>query len=387
MDYKAAIHKFSTKPPGYEAARQRENQRRHRARVKSRITDLEAKLEETEARLDEALRRIEELTAEMQRLQSHTTQIPSLQIEQSGASVSPTSSYDSSQGRRGSSSNVTLFVSPQDLAPTNPPELSKNITPVTDTTPHEYNGKEQETGDNPNDDCVTLPPPNPGESTIRCREAYSMLKDRIMPEFDPEIVTEWLKPGFRRAVCPGDGCRVQTHVLHIMSASKSHANPLGHISMGVRDYAVSKAFYTAVLSTIGLKLVYDSEAITNPAPAETEGGVAPVSENKKNKTKTLGYGPDEEHEILNIFEFKEDAAPPGAGFHLAFNAPSRDAVVEFHATSLGFGGRNNGLPGLRRHYGGSYFAAFVVDPDGWRLEVVCQDEVVEDEEGEEEGTS
>ncbi|KAM7214082.1 hypothetical protein V8F06_010521 [Rhypophila decipiens] len=227
MDYKAAIHKFSTKPPGYEAARQRENQRRHRARVKSRITDLEAKLDATEARLDEALRRIEELTAEMQRLQSHTTQIPSLQIEQIGASVSPTSSCergcnscapveadDSSQERLGSSSNVTLFVSPQDLAPTKPPELSKNITPVTETTPQEYNGKEQEIGDNPNDDCVTLPPPNPGESTIRCREAYSMLKDRIMPEFDPEIVTEWLKPGFRRAVCPGDGCRVQTHVLY-----------------------------------------------------------------------------------------------------------------------------------------------------------------------------
>lgn len=158
-----------------------------------------------------------------------------------------------------------------------------------------------------------------------------------------------------------------------MSTVKPHPTPLGHISIGVRDYAVSKAFYTAVLSTIGLQLVYDSEAVSDPPPPPSSTTVT-VSENKKNKIRTLGYGPDAGHEILNIFEFKEDAAPPGAGFHLAFNAPSRDAVVEFHATALGFGGANNGLPGLRRHYGASYFAGFVVDPDGWRLEVVCQEE-------------
>lgn len=148
-----------------------------------------------------------------------------------------------------------------------------------------------------------------------------------------------------------------------------HPNPLGHLSIGVRDYDISKAFYTAVLSTIGLKLVYDSEV---PADAKTSTSPNSTSENKKNKIRTLGYGPDAEHEILNIFEFGDDAAAPGAGFHLAFNATSRDAVVEFHAVAMGFGGTNNGLPGLRRHYGETYFAAFVVDPDGWRLEAVCK---------------
>jgi catechol 2,3-dioxygenase-like lactoylglutathione lyase family enzyme len=138
----------------------------------------------------------------------------------------------------------------------------------------------------------------------------------------------------------------------------SHFNPLGHISIGVRNYDTAKAFYTPVLAPLGLKLVYDSEA---SAPGT-----------KKNKIRTLGYGPSEEHELLNIFEFGDDAAPPGPGFHLAFDAPTRDAVVEFHAAAMASGGTDNGLPGVRRHYGGNYFAAFVVDPDGWRLEAVCK---------------
>ncbi|KAH6843208.1 Glyoxalase/Bleomycin resistance protein/Dihydroxybiphenyl dioxygenase [Chaetomium sp. MPI-CAGE-AT-0009] len=144
-------------------------------------------------------------------------------------------------------------------------------------------------------------------------------------------------------------------------------NPLGHISIGVRDYAVSKAFYTAALAPLGLKLVYDSEA-ASPSPSTTTTATTTTK-----KVRTLGYGRDAQHEVLNIFEFGDSAAAPGPGFHLAFDAPSRMAVVEFHAQATGAGGADNGLPGVRRHYGASYFAAFVVDPDGWRLEAVCQD--------------
>ena len=102
----------------------------------------------------------------------------------------------------------------------------------------------------------------------------------------------------------------------------AHYNPLGHISIGVSDYAISKAFYTAVLAPLGLTLVYDSE-IPNPGTKEV---------------RTLGYGPNAEHELLNIFEFGDHAAPPGPGFHLAFNAPTRAAVVEFQCCCHG-GGR------------------------------------------------
>ncbi|KAK4147392.1 Glyoxalase/Bleomycin resistance protein/Dihydroxybiphenyl dioxygenase [Dichotomopilus funicola] len=151
-------------------------------------------------------------------------------------------------------------------------------------------------------------------------------------------------------------------------------NPLGHISIGVRDYTVSKAFYTAVLEPLGLRLVFDSEepastTLSKPKPTSQTA----TNTTQTNRVRTLGYGRDPQHELLNIFEFGEAASPPGPGFHLALTAPSRMAVVEFHERAMAAGGEDNGLPGVRKHYGANYFAAFVVDPDGWRLEVVCKD--------------
>jgi hypothetical protein len=47
-------------------------------------------------------------------------------------------------------------------------------------------------------------------------------------------------------------------------------------------------------------------------------------------------------------------------------------VDAFHATALAGGGRDNGAPGLRADYGAGYYAAFIVDPDGYRIEAHCQ---------------
>jgi len=139
-------------------------------------------------------------------------------------------------------------------------------------------------------------------------------------------------------------------------ATPTHDRPLGHISIGVRNYEVAKAFYTAALAPLGLRLVYDSGANTAKSP------------------RTLGYGPDEDHELVNLFEYKEEASPPGRGCHVAFNATTRQAVKEFYDAALRSGGSSNGSPGLRTHYGPTYFAAFVICPDGWRLEAVCKAE-------------
>jgi catechol 2,3-dioxygenase-like lactoylglutathione lyase family enzyme len=68
------------------------------------------------------------------------------------------------------------------------------------------------------------------------------------------------------------------------------------------------------------------------------------------------------------------ASPPGPGFHLAFNAPSRAAVDAFHVAALRAGATDNGAPALRLHYGQRYYAAFVIDPEGYPLEAVCQDD-------------
>jgi catechol 2,3-dioxygenase-like lactoylglutathione lyase family enzyme len=57
--------------------------------------------------------------------------------------------------------------------------------------------------------------------------------------------------------------------------------------------------------------------------------------------------------------------------HVCFRAPSREAVSAFHGAALGAGGRDDGAPGLRAQYHADYFAAFVLDPDGHRIEAVC----------------
>jgi hypothetical protein len=65
---------------------------------------------------------------------------------------------------------------------------------------------------------------------------------------------------------------------------------------------------------------------------------------------------------------RPDAHPPGPGFHLCFNALSDAAVDAFHAAAIAHGGTDDGPPGLRPHFGPDYYACFVFDPEGWKLE-------------------
>lgn len=122
---------------------------------------------------------------------------------------------------------------------------------------------------------------------------------------------------------------------------------LSHISFGVRSIESSKTFYSAILAPLSLHLVFESKDV-------------------------LGYGPNEDEEILNMFLLTEESQTPSNGFHLAFNAPTRDAVDAFHVAAVANGGTSDGEAGLREHYGKNYYAAFVIDPDGWKLEAVCK---------------
>ena len=121
---------------------------------------------------------------------------------------------------------------------------------------------------------------------------------------------------------------------------------LGHVSFGVKDLARAGLFYDAVLRPLGWVRLWDDP-----------GG--------------LGYGRPGEGEKLNLFPHA-DARPPGPGFHLAFDAPEQASVDAFHAAALTAGGTDHGAPGPRQAYGPTYYAAFVADPDGHRLEVVHQ---------------
>ena len=120
---------------------------------------------------------------------------------------------------------------------------------------------------------------------------------------------------------------------------------LNHISIGVRDIARTKKFYDAALKPLGYKALSDGET-------------------------SLGYGKD----AVVLWVSKSDApvaADERSGLHFCFDAPTRDSVAAFHRAALAAGGRDNGKAGLRPDYGPNYYAAFVVDPDGYRLEAYC----------------
>jgi catechol 2,3-dioxygenase-like lactoylglutathione lyase family enzyme len=90
--------------------------------------------------------------------------------------------------------------------------------------------------------------------------------------------------------------------------------------------------------------------------------VAQIPENLG--TDGIGYGLD--HPIFWIDRFH----PHSAKQHTAFAAKSRTAVDAFYAAALKAGGIDNGGPGLRKQYARSYYAAFVLDPDGNNIEAV-----------------
>lgn len=121
---------------------------------------------------------------------------------------------------------------------------------------------------------------------------------------------------------------------------------IDHISIGVTDLNRSTAFYDGVLKALGYVRVWRTES-------------------------AAGYGLDGSNDRLALF-VHPTAAAPGKGFHIAFRASSNEKVTRFHAAGLQLGGVDAGAPGLRPNYSPTYFAAFVLDPDGTKLEAVCQ---------------
>lgn len=119
---------------------------------------------------------------------------------------------------------------------------------------------------------------------------------------------------------------------------------LHHISLAVRDLRLSARFYDAALGALGYRRVFEDSA-------------------------AVGYGVEDGKDKLCL-KLRPESTAPGPGFHLAFMAPSRSAVHFFHEQALLAGGRDNGGPGPRPHYGRHYYAAFVVDPDGHHIEAV-----------------
>jgi catechol 2,3-dioxygenase-like lactoylglutathione lyase family enzyme len=122
---------------------------------------------------------------------------------------------------------------------------------------------------------------------------------------------------------------------------------LGHLSFGVSDLPRAIAFYDAALAPLGYVRVWTTQT-------------------------QAGYGEPGGGDKLALKLQSGPVVPPGPGFHLALTAPDQNSVHRFHAAALAAGGSDEGGPGPRPHYGASYYAAFVRDPDGHKLEAVFQ---------------
>ncbi len=119
---------------------------------------------------------------------------------------------------------------------------------------------------------------------------------------------------------------------------------IDHVSIAVRDLEAAGRFYEAVLAALGY-----SRLIA--------------------RSTTIGFGKTYPDFWINL---RPDMATPhpDGGVHICLRAPNTEAVDAFHAAALQAGGQSDGAPGLRPEYTAAYYAAFIRDPDGNRIEVV-----------------
>lgn len=115
-----------------------------------------------------------------------------------------------------------------------------------------------------------------------------------------------------------------------------------HIGLKVKDLDASVRFYTAALKPLGFVLC-----------SRDDSGA--------------GFGPPDAPALW----LYADNNHRGPGMHVAFRAANHDAIKQFHSAGVKAGGRDNGGAGPRADYSPTYFAAFLIDPDGNNVEAVC----------------
>jgi catechol 2,3-dioxygenase-like lactoylglutathione lyase family enzyme len=119
---------------------------------------------------------------------------------------------------------------------------------------------------------------------------------------------------------------------------------IDHISVGVSDLDRSAKFYEAALGALGL-----SRVVTRP--------------------RTVGFGKSYPEFWINLREGLPRVTP-GSGVHICLRARTTDEIDAFHAAALAAGGASESAPSIRPHERVRYYAAFVTDPDGNRIEAV-----------------
>jgi len=119
---------------------------------------------------------------------------------------------------------------------------------------------------------------------------------------------------------------------------------IDHVSIAVRDLAASARFYQAVLAPLGMTKL-------------------------ESRAATVGFGRQYPEFWINLRGAMQPLTSESGG-HVCFRARSTDMIDAFHALALKAGGSDDGAPGLRPQHGEGYYAAFIRDPDGNRIEAV-----------------
>jgi catechol 2,3-dioxygenase-like lactoylglutathione lyase family enzyme len=123
-----------------------------------------------------------------------------------------------------------------------------------------------------------------------------------------------------------------------------------YVSLGTRDLARAMRFYDAALAPLGHARIEDYDP----------------------DDRSAAWGTDDPGPHLWVTQpFDGNAATVGNGTMVSFLADSREAVDAFHAAAMAHGGTDEGAPGLRPQYGASFYAGYVRDPDGNKLNAVC----------------
>ncbi len=119
---------------------------------------------------------------------------------------------------------------------------------------------------------------------------------------------------------------------------------IAHLTVGTSDFEKAKLFYENVLSCLEYSITFEIDGL-------------------------VGFGAKKEGDS----SFWVSAySPLSKDLHYCFIAPRRQAVDNFHTKALEFGGKDNGKPGIRK-YQPNYYAAYIIDPDGHRIEALCLD--------------
>ncbi|HVO92195.1 MAG TPA: VOC family protein [Terriglobales bacterium] len=125
---------------------------------------------------------------------------------------------------------------------------------------------------------------------------------------------------------------------------------IAHVGIQVSDIEKSKKFYTAALAPLGYRLIRDYGSTPTRPVASASFGEPPRAD-------------------FWIYQ----GTPTRTMAHIAFLVGARGLVAAFYTAALAADGRDNGQPGLRPQYSVNYYSAFVLDPDGYNIEVVCRE--------------